>query len=71
VNAVAAGTFRDPGLRMERVTGVLTQSYGTDPPHRSSTARPVVIDLALLCGPTQSGGCRLVAPQPPPGPGTS
>jgi hypothetical protein len=71
VNAVAAGTFRDPGLRMERVTGVLTQSYGTDPRHRSETSRPVVIDLALLCGPTQPGGCRLLAPQPPPTPGNS
>jgi hypothetical protein len=66
VNAVAGGTFRDPGLHMERVMGVLTMSYGPDPLHRETAARSVVIDLGLLCGPTQVGGCRLVAPQPPP-----
>lgn len=66
-NAVAEGTFRDPGLHMERVMGVLTQVYGTD--HRYTSARSVVIDLALLCGPTQPRGCRLVAPQQPPAAG--
>jgi hypothetical protein len=71
VNSVADGTFRDPGLHMERVMGVLSQHYGTDPAHRYTAARSVVIDLGLLCGPTQSGGCRLVAPQPPPGIGDS
>ena len=70
-NAVAAGTYRDPGLHMERVMGVLTQSYGRDPAQRYTSARSVVIDLGLLCGPTQPGGCRLVAPQQPPGPGGS
>jgi hypothetical protein len=69
VNAVAEGTFRDPGLHMERVMGVLTQTYGTDPTHRQSSAQAVVIDLGLLCGPTQPGGCRLLAPQPPPSAG--
>jgi hypothetical protein len=63
VNAIADGEFRDPGLHMERVMGVLTQRYGTDPAHRASASRSVVIDLGLLCGPTQPGGCRLVAPQ--------
>lgn len=63
VNAVADGTLRDPGLRMERVMGVLTQSYGTSTRETSSTS--VVIDLGLLCGPTQPGGCRLLAPQQP------
>lgn len=71
VNAVADGTFRDPGLRIERVMGVLTQTYGTNSLHRSTVRRTVVIDLGLLCGPTQSGGCRLVAPQQPPGPAAS
>lgn len=66
VNAVAEGTFRDPGLHMERVMGVLTQRYGTNPAERHSTSRSVVIDLGLLCGPTQPGGCRLLAPQQPP-----
>lgn len=66
VNAVAAGQFRDPGLRMERVLGVLAQSYGATG-QRFSSSRSVVIDLALLCGPTQPGGCRLLAPQQPPG----
>lgn len=70
-NAVAAGKFRDPGLHVERVMGVLTQAYGTDAQHRYSTRRPVVIDVALLCGPTQVGGCRLVAPQQPPGNGAT
>lgn len=70
-NAVADGTFRDPGLHMERVMGVLVQHYGPDPLHRESASRSVVIDLGLLCGPTQVGGCRLVAPQPPPGLGSS
>ena len=70
-NAVAEGKFRDPGLRVERVMGVLTQSYGTDPTHRYRSQRPIVIDLALLCGPTQPGGCRLVAPQQPPGNGAT
>jgi hypothetical protein len=63
VNAVADGTFRDPGLHMQRVMGVLTQTYGS---HRHTSSRPVVIDLGLLCGPTQPAGCRLVAPQQPP-----
>ena len=66
-NAVADGTFRDPGLRMERVMGVLTQHYGTD--QRHTATRALVIDLALLCGPTQPDGCRLLSPQQPPGPG--
>lgn len=70
-NAVAKGRFRDPGLHMERVMGVLAQSYGTNPMHRYRSARPIVIDLALLCGPTQPGGCRLVAPQPQPSSGTT
>jgi len=67
VNSVADGTFRDPGLHMERVMGVLTQAYGTDPAHRYTSSRSVVIDLGLLCGPTQPDGCRLLAPQKPPG----
>lgn len=71
VNAVADGSFRDPGLHLERVMGVLHQSYGTDPAHRQTSTRSVVIDLGLLCGPTQPGGCRLLAPQAPPGLGTS
>jgi len=71
VNSVADGTFRDPGLRMERVMGVLTQTYGADPARRSTSSRSVVIDLGLLCGPTQPGGCRLLAPQRPPGLGNS
>lgn len=66
VNAVAAGQFRDPGLHVERVLGVLAQSYGATG-RRFSSSRSVVIDLALLCGPTQPGGCRLLAPQQPPG----
>lgn len=66
VNAVAEGTFRDPGLHMERVMGVLTQTYGTHSTHRQTSSRSVVIDLGLLCGPTQPGGCRLLAPQRPP-----
>jgi hypothetical protein len=66
VNAVAAGQFRDPGLHLERVIGVLTQAYGATG-RRYSSSRSVVIDLALLCGPTQPGGCRLLAPQQPPG----
>lgn len=70
-NAVADGTFRDPGLHMERVMGVLTLQYGLDPLHRETASRSVVIDLGLLCGPTQVGGCRLVAPQPPPGLGNN
>ena len=70
-NAVAAGTYRDPGLHLERVMGVLTQTYGRDPAQRYTSARSVVIDLGLLCGPTQPGGCRLAAPQQPPGPGGS
>lgn len=70
-DAVATGKFRDPGLHVERVMGVLAQSYGTNPMHRYRSARPIVIDLALLCGPTQPGGCRLVAPQPPPSSGTT
>jgi hypothetical protein len=65
INAVSSGEFTDPGLHMERVTGVLTQSYGVG--QRYSAIRPVVIDLGLLCGPTQPGGCRVVAPQKPPG----
>jgi hypothetical protein len=65
VNAVAAGEFTDPGLHMERVMGVLTQSYGVS--HRYAVTRAIAIDLGLLCGPTQPGGCRLVAPQKPPG----
>lgn len=69
VNAIADGTFRDPGLHMERVMGVLTQTYGTDPAHRQTSSRSVVIDLGLLCGPTQPGGCRLLAPQKAPGAG--
>ncbi len=69
VNAVADGTLRDPGLRMERVMGVLTQSYGIDPAHRQTASRSVVIDLGLLCGPTQPGGCHLLAPQQPPSTG--
>lgn len=64
---VAAGTFRDPGLHMERVLGVLTQTYGMAQQHTIS--RSVVIDLGLLCGPTQPGGCRLLAPQQAPGTG--
>jgi hypothetical protein len=67
VEAVAQGTFRDPGLHMERVMGVLTQTYGTDTAHRQASARSIVIDLGLLCRPTEPGGCRLLAPQPPPG----
>jgi hypothetical protein len=67
VNAVADGTFRDSGLHMERVMGVLTQAYGLDPGTRQLSSRSVVIDLGLLCGPTQPGGCRMVAPQLPPG----
>lgn len=63
IEAVANGTFRDPGLQMERVMGVLTQTYGGDPGPRATAARPVIIDLVLLCGPTQPGGCRLLAPQ--------
>jgi hypothetical protein len=91
-NAVANGTYRDPGLHMERVMGVLTQTYDTSDatrgsvsasaigappaspagtPGRGSTSRAVVIDLGLLCGPTQPGGCRLVAPQKPPALGAS
>ena len=91
-NAVANGTFRDPGLHMERVMGVLIQTYDTSDatpgstspstvgappasptgtPGRGSTSRAVVIDLGLLCGPTQPGGCRLVAPQKPPALGAS
>lgn len=58
---IAAGTFRDPGLHMERVLGVLTQTYGVG--ERHTLSRSVVIDLGLLCGPTQPGGCRLLAPQ--------
>jgi hypothetical protein len=64
-NAVADGQFRDPGLRMERVMGVLTQTYGTDSQHRERSSRSVVIDVGLLCGPTQPEGCRLLAPQQP------
>lgn len=67
VDAVSEGKFRDPGLHMERVMGVLHQDYGTDPSDRHSTARAIVIDLALLCGPTQPDGCRLLAPQLPSG----
>lgn len=63
VNAVSDGTFRDPGLHMQRVMGVVTQTYGS---RRHSSSRSVVIDLGLLCGPTQPDGCRLVAPQQPP-----
>jgi hypothetical protein len=94
-NAVANGTYRDPGLHMERVMGVLTDTYDTSNartaaagtsavgassasstvttgvPGRGSTSRAVVIDLGLLCGPTQPGGCRLVAPQKPPALGAS
>lgn len=69
VNAVADGTFRDPGLHMERVMGVLTETYGTNPTRRQTSARAIVIDLGLLCGPTQPGGCRLLAPQRPAGAG--
>jgi hypothetical protein len=65
VNAVTSGEFTDPGLHMERVMGVLTQTYGLG--HRYSATRTIAIDLGLLCGPTQPGGCRLVAPQKPPG----
>jgi hypothetical protein len=65
INAVASGKFTDPGLHMERVTGVLSQSYGVG--RRYRTTRPIVIDLGLRCGPTQPGGCRLLAPQQPPG----
>jgi hypothetical protein len=65
VNAVASGEFTDPGLHMERVMGVLTQTYGVG--QRYTATRPIVIDLGLLCGPTQPGGCRLLAPQTPPG----
>jgi hypothetical protein len=71
VNSVADGTFRDPGLHMERVMGVLTQIYGQDPAHRYTSSRSVVIDLGLLCAPTQPDGCRLLAPQKPPGLGNS
>jgi hypothetical protein len=71
VNAVAEGTFRDPGLHLQRVLGVLSQSYGADPAHPYISSRSVVIDLGLLCGPTQPGGCRLVAPQQPPDLGSS
>lgn len=63
VNAVATGTFRDPGLRVERVMGVVSTSYDSSVTLRAVARRPVVIDLALLCGPTQPGGCRLLAPQ--------
>jgi hypothetical protein len=69
VNAVASGEFTDPGLHMERVMGVLTQTYGVG--HRYTATRAIVIDLGLLCGPTQPGGCRLVAPQKPPGQDTN
>ena len=65
INAVASGQFVDPGLHMERVMGVLSQVYGVT--HRFTARRAVVIDLGLLCGPTQPGGCRLLAPQMPPG----
>lgn len=65
VNAVASGEFTDPGLHMERVTGVLTETYGLS--QRYTGTRAIVIDLGLLCGPTQPGGCRLVSPQKPPG----
>jgi hypothetical protein len=71
VNAVADGTFTDPGLHMERVMGVLTQRYGADPARQYTSSRSVVIDLGLLCRPTQAGGCRLVAPQQPPDLGDS
>jgi hypothetical protein len=67
VNAVADGKFTDPGLRMERVLGVLTQTYGPDPKHPAHSARSVSIDIGLLCAPTQPGGCRLIGPQKPPG----
>jgi hypothetical protein len=65
--AVANGTFTDPGLRMERVMGIVTQTYQANAGHPVTTTRPVVIDLGLLCPPTQPGGCRLLAPQLPDG----
>jgi hypothetical protein len=65
--AVANGTFTDPGLRMERVMGIVSQSSLVGPGHRATTTTPVVIDLGLLCAPTQPDGCRLVAPQQPDG----
>lgn len=65
IDAVSSGEFTDPGLHMERVTGVLTEDYGVG--RRYTTTRPIVIDLGLLCGPTQPGGCRLLAPQQPSG----
>jgi hypothetical protein len=69
INAVASGQFVDPGLHMERVMAVLTQRYGVS--QRFTSRRAVVIDLGLLCGPTQPGGCRLLAPQTPPGQGST
>jgi hypothetical protein len=64
INAIAAGRFYDPGLHLERVMGILTQTYGSSV--RYTARRAIVIDLGLLCGPTQPGGCRLLAPQLPP-----
>lgn len=64
INAVASGRFVDPGLHMERVLGILGQTYGIS--SRYTTRRAVAIDIGLLCGPTQPGGCRLLAPQVPP-----
>ena len=65
INAIASGRFLDPGLRMERVLGILGRTYGISSRH--TVRRAVAIDLGLLCGPTQPGGCRLLAPQMPPG----
>jgi hypothetical protein len=65
INAVASGQFVDPGLHMERVMAVLSQTYGVT--RRFTSRRAVVIDVGLLCGPTQPGGCRLLAPQAPSG----
>lgn len=62
--AVASGRFTDPGLRMERVLGIVSQTDSTSG-QPATTSRPIVIDLGLLCAPTQPDGCRLLAPQQP------
>lgn len=62
--AVASGQFTDPGLRMERVLGIVSQTDSTSG-QSATTSRPIVIDLGLLCAPTQPDGCRLLAPQKP------
>ena len=41
-NAVANGTYRDPGLHMERVMGVLTQTYDTSDATTGSTGSSAV-----------------------------